>query len=467
MSRPRRQAQSTISAFTTITKASNFGLTADKKRKHTDNDEATIPFLSLNTTVKKRKVTFITPPTTPTKLKQNILAQTGVKSAVSNLSNKRKRHVSPEIEIAYSSPPESSTESDDFPLELEDFKRLNSAFLSALSLHYAHNGNSTSVDLRMITPSITRLWGKRKATINDIRKIVAVLHLTSTAKSQNVTRFALKDFSEGKVCIEIVAKRLGLKSTATTLNEAETNCQFCANLEHAWESCTKKAEGAEAFIEALPLEPMSMAASVAKIAPMRAKGQRRLEEVLTPFKNFNLSESPSSPSRSAKRVKNTHLSTFDLPVRVIGKENLQPEAQAAQPEPAKDRSLSLLDRIQKKEALAASLPKAPTKEERERRAALQRSEELLEIINLLALAKGGAARASFPLASLVASIQSSIRSPMAKDDVLRCIKVLTIEVAPGHVSMVTFGSVVGVVVDRNRRPPMAEIRERLRLRGVC
>jgi hypothetical protein len=456
MARPRGQPQRSIQAFTNVTKASTAGLVTDKKRKH-DDDEPVSALLSISTNIKKRKVATITPPKTPTKALRNSFAQIEVSAAITNL--KRKRHASAEVEISLSSPPESSTECDSLPAELEDLKRLNSAFLSSLSLYYAHNGNSTQADLRMITPSITRLWGKRKATIDDVRKLVAIIHLTSTSKSQNVTRFALKDFGEGKVCIEIVAKRLGLKSTATTLNEADTNAVFCANLEHAWDSCSKRSEGPESFIESLSLEPMSMAASVAKIAPLRARGQRRLEEVLMPFKNFNLSDSPASPSRNTKRVKNDHISSINLPLRISEKENTQPEA-------PKDRSLSLLERIQKKEAIAALMPSGPSKEEREHMAALQKAEEMLEILNLLAMAKGGAARASFPLGSLVGSIKTSMRSPMAKDEILRCVKVLTTEIAPGHISMVTFGSVTGLVVDRNRKPQLAEVKERLRQRGV-
>jgi hypothetical protein len=456
MARPRRGPQRSIQAFTTVTKASATLSVANKKRKH--HDEESVPAIfNISTTLKKRKVAIITPPDTPTKVVRSSVAQISVSTSITNL--KRKRHASPEVDIAISSPPESSTECDSLPAEVEDLKRLNSAFLSSLSLHYAHNGNSSSVDLRMITPSITRLWAKRKATIDDIRRLVAIIHLTSTKKSQSVVRFALKDFGEGKVCLEIVAKRRGLKSTANTLNEADTNALFSANLEHAWESSPNRSEGPAAFIASLPLEPLSMAATVAKIAPLQAKGQRRLEEVLTPFKNFNISDSPASPNRVAKRVKSDHLSSMNLPMRTAEKENTQPEA-------PKDRSHSLLERIQKKEAIAALMPAGPTKEQRDHMAALQRAEEMLEILNLLAVAKGGASRTSFPLGSLVGSIQSSIRSPMAKDEVLRCVTVLTTEIAPGHISMVTFGSVIGVVVDRNRKPQSAEIKTRLSQRGV-
>jgi hypothetical protein len=86
-------------------------------------------------------------------------------------------------------------------------------------------------------------------------------------------------------------------------------------------------------------------------------------------------------------------------------------------------------------------------------------------LNLLAVAKGGS-RVSFPLPTLISNIQSSIRSPMAKDEILRCIKLLQTEIAPGYISLVTFGSITGVVVDVSRKPSAGEIAEKLRSKGV-
>jgi hypothetical protein len=124
-----------------------------------------------------------------------------------------------------------------------------------------------------------------------------------------------------------------------------------------------------------------------------------------------------------------------------------------------------LERIKAKEALAATLPAGPTKEERERIAALQRSQELLTILNLLAVSKGGS-RVSFPLPTLITNIQSSIRNPMSKDQILRCVKLLQTEVAPGHISLVTFGSITGVVVDISKKLSAGEVTERLRAKGI-
>jgi hypothetical protein len=99
-------------------------------------------------------------------------------------------------------------------------------------------------------------------------------------------------------------------------------------------------------------------------------------------------------------------------------------------------------------------------------AALQHAEELLEILSFLAAAKGGSARVSFSLPALVTNVRSSIRSPMSKEEILRCLQVLSSDVVPGHVNMVTFGSVTGVVVDRSRKPTLADVKAKLKANGV-
>lgn len=440
-----------------MSKAGSVARVSIKKRKHDSDasDDESPAIVSITTAIKKRKIVTTTPPDTPTKVLKHTLATFNISSPAPAL--KRKQAACPILDIAIPSPPctpPPSNDSDDVVEQLEDLKSLASAFLSSLSLQYAHNGNSNSVDLRMLTPSITKLWGKRKVTIDDLRLLVAITHSSSNTSS----RFLLKDFGDGKVCVEMIRAKRGRGSLKASLNEAEVKAIFAANLETAWNSWTTQnsdTTSAEEFIKSLPLEKLTTSSTVSKIAPLRAKGQRRLEEVLTPFKNFNISEDAEP---SGKRTKTGHKGT-GLIASVEEKENVRPLSPL-------DRTLSLLERIKVKEAIAANLPAAPTKEERERMAALQRSEELLEILNLLAVAKGGAARTSFPLSSLVGSIQSSIRSPMSKDEILRCVKVLQMEVAPGHISMVTFGSVTGVVVDRSRKPSLLDVKTKLRAKGV-
>jgi len=226
---------------------------------------------------------------------------------------------------------------------------------------------------------------------------------------------------------------------------------FATNLESAWQSWksqnSSSIHNVDAFVDSVELEPLIMHSSSRKILPLRATGQQRLDEVLTPFEKFNISDEEND--QPTKRIR-TH----------------QPDKENLAPTNPTHRSASLIDRIRAKEARIASLPAAPTKEELERRAALQRSEEVLQILNLLALAKSPATRTSFPLPTLVTSVQSSVRSPLSKNEIVDCVKVLQSEIAPGHISMLTFGSITAVVVDPLRRPLQTIVSQRLRDRGI-
>jgi hypothetical protein len=430
---------------------------SSNKRKHGSLPD--LPSSTQETSLKKRKLATITPPPTPPDFPSIALEPScliPLQLAAPPAILKRKRSAP-----AVTSPPTSPSLDDAhalLPKELDSLKRLNAAFLSALTLHYAHNGHSTSADLRVLMPCVTRVWKKRNVTVEDIRLLLAIIHSTTTSKNGSAfAKFCLKDYGQGKVCLEFSRLRSGRGAASQYFNESQINTTFATNLESAWESWSSQAghnpDDVESFISSIDLEPLATSATVAQIAPLRANGQRRLEEVLTPFKNFNLSdESPAPPSKRARNGSGPEPTGAD-------KEN-------AKPVYALDRSVSLLDRIKAKEAHAASLPAAPTKEQRERMAALQRSEEVLEIMNLLALAKGGSSRVSFPLPSLVRNLQSSIRSPLSKEELIRCVNVLQTEIAPGHISMVTFGSVTGIVVERNRKPTLADVKARLKARGV-
>ena len=139
---------------------------------------------------------------------------------------------------------------------------------------------------------------------------------------------------------------------------------------------------------------------------------------------------------------------------------------------ASTRNQSLLDRILAKQQWLAALPQAPSKAERERRAALHRAEEVVGMLTLLAgrdRASGFgerqanvSPRMSFPLQVLVKSVQGSIRSPMASEEVLKCLEVLEEEVGPaGFVRIVRTSGVCAVVVCPRLRPAMSELRERV------
>ena len=100
----------------------------------------------------------------------------------------------------------------------------------------------------------------------------------------------------------------------------------------------------------------------------------------------------------------------------------------------------------------------PTQEALDRLAALQRCEELIQILELLVAAKGSGLRASFPMPALVRCVQSSLRSPMSAEEIERCVMVTGKEVAPGYVEKKVFGSMKAVVVNKMFKPDLEKVR---------
>jgi len=246
-------------------------------------------------------------------------------------------------------------------------------------------------------------------------------------------------------------------------DEKALNARFSDRIEQAWSKWSQKTD-LTAFISSLPLAEVPLSASYKKVAPLLAKGQQRLDEVMKPKANND--QSPTPQSRQKRRKPNTTDEASPKPKTAVpttaSKENTNPLAAVE----AGIRGMDLLERIRAKEAHKSTLPTPPTKEELARVAALQRAEELLSILDLLAAGKGAGLRVSFPLTALVTSVQSSIRSPMSKEEIENCLAVLEKDVAEGYISCVTFGSMRCVVINKAMKPWPEEVAERLRDCGV-
>ncbi|KAF2175697.1 hypothetical protein K469DRAFT_723890 [Zopfia rhizophila CBS 207.26] len=359
---------------------------------------------------------------------------------------------------------------------------LHSSFLTALSLHYAHNGTATPVDLRDLTQNISQVWQKRSVTIEDIRLCVGVLGSGPTGTSNP---FYLSDYSHGKICLEIQEQHR-MQGSLGALNENALQAMFMEGLEFLWkvwnETHEKKQHVAarpvaipkrrgrprradarqtsiEPFVDEntlpkflmqLPHAEITPCSSLAEVAPLREKGRKRLRE----FKD-SVEKGRSKKARE-----------------LTGKENepmQQSEpAQAKITEFAQVRKSNLLDRILAKQAIAASLPTPPSPAELQRRAALQRSEEVLGVLELLAgnkgFAMGFSTRVSLSLTTVLQSLQGSVRSPISKEEAIKCVEVLASEVAPGYVSMMRMGAISSVVVNQAMRP--VDLKGRLVSLGV-
>ena len=357
------------------------------------------------------------------------------------------------------------------PAELVNLLALHSSFLTALSLHYAHNGTSTPADLRDLVASTTLVWRQRKVTNDDIRLLIGILN---HGPSGHDNPYYLSDYGRGKICIEIKDDS-PMMGGMTHMNEQGLQDMFKEGLDTLWSQwCTsqkmmarpiaapkrgrgrpKKTDVKQAcmetflddtsmskFLAQLPLADITACESLTALAPAQEKGRKRLRE----FKES---------VQQGRAQKKTRASS--------GKEN-EPTPSTSQPAQAKItefdavRKTNLLDRILAKQEAAKAGPAAPTPAELQRKAALQRTPEVLGVLSLLCANRPGA-RVSFSTTTLLQALQGSIRSPISKDEAMKCVQVLADEVAPGYVSVVSMGSISSVVINQMMRP--TDIKSRL------
>lgn len=339
---------------------------------------------------------------------------------------------------AYDTPPDTPDKDavdsdgylDQLPTELADLAHLHASFLTALSLHYAHNGTSSQVDLRTLLPMITKSWKKRAVTLEDLRRMLAF----STQQEQS---FSLSDYGRAGICLVKMAPRgRALKRAPSYIDENEQNARFEEGLQRSWQTWRASHNAsAAAFIAQLSLAEITENSSAQKAAPLFARGQQRLADLKASqaqSRTETLSPKPALPA-AAKTT------------------------QAVQ-----SRSSSLLDRILAKQALASALPSGPSRAELERKQALQRIEEVARILELLA---AGRVRASFSLTAVVQNLQGSLRSPISREEVERCLRLMGGEIMPGFVALIQSGSVNGVVVTKGGRLGVEELRGRVERAG--
>ncbi|XP_014560581.1 hypothetical protein COCVIDRAFT_12697 [Bipolaris victoriae FI3] len=360
------------------------------------------------------------------------------------------------------------------PAELVNLLALHSSFLTALSLHYAHNGVSTPADLQALTASTTLVWRQRKVTYDDVRLLIGILdHGPSGANNP----YYLSDYGHGKICIEI-KENSPMMNGMTHMNEQGLQEMFKEGLDTLWSQwCAsqkmsarpiavpkrgrgrpKKTDVKQAtmetflddasiskFLSQLPLAEITTCESLIALAPSQEKGRKRLRE----FKESVQQGRAQKKTRSA-----------------TDKENESTTGQTQQTQPAQPkitefaavRKTNLLDRILAKQEAAKAGPAAPSPAELQRRAALQRTPEVIGVLSLLCASKPGS-RVSFSTTALIQALRGSIRTPISKDEAMKCVEVLANEVAPGYVSLVSMGAMSSVVINQMMRP--TDIKSRL------
>ena len=328
-------------------------------------------------------------------------------------------------------------ESQQWPDELQDLVNLYSSFLTALSLHYAHNGSMTPADVRNLTPGIERTWRKKRVTIHDVRRVLAIGRPEGTKQCETAGLLHLSDYGHGKICVEVSDHSDSRTARRRPVNEEKLNMVFLRNLQQRW-MCYKIDNPAKpsppTFLESLPLLQITPCTSLSKVAPLLSKGQRRLEDLKA-----------GAIKAQQKPLSVTSANTTTLP---------QPK-----PKQTSTRSEDLFSRLKAKQLHQSTLPSPPSTEALARKSALQRVHEIAPVLGSLALSSKKhanddvaavddrivASPVSFTMSTLVQHLQMSLRNPIAKEEVIRSVRVMA-ELAPEWVGLKEMGKMLTVTI---------------------
>ncbi|KFH45851.1 hypothetical protein ACRE_032910 [Hapsidospora chrysogenum ATCC 11550] len=319
-----------------------------------------------------------------------------------------------------------------FPPHLQDLVDLHRAFVKTVMLQMAHNGAHVPVDVRDLAPNMARAWRKRQATVEDIRRCIAI----QAASDETSSPFIVTDYGRGKVCIELDPRHTGV-----SVDQDKLCKQFEANLRHL---CSQRATEDEdkmtdidiplggLSLDELPQVAITNMDLSAVANPLLAKGQRALNE---------------------------------LKKDMAAKQQQTEEKQHAASNPMLNRDgtkMSLLDRIRFKQLAKENAPLPPSGPELERRAALNRVADVSATISMLSLSKPPSLpRQAFTMQAILERLKDSLRMPISNDEASNCVRLIASEVAPEWLRVVTIGGRENVVVQRNRQPVDRVIRERV------
>lgn len=331
-----------------------------------------------------------------------------------------------------SSPVEEQTSPITRPASFNDLLSLHSCFLTALSLHYAHNGTSTPPDLKEFLPSVQKVWKKRKVVTKDLQRLVQIWDEEESARSAGV-RFRIANYGLGKVCLERVVES---GQTAGPLDENELQIQFERRLDRVWKRLVDsipdvKVNNQVDFLDLLDLAP--------------------IHESLTAFTSFR---------KGQQRLQDLRGGVIRVKTAMLKAKTEIDETPKGPVVAATARRKGLLDRIKSKELRQSKLPPPPSKEMLLRRSAAERVEEVARV--LMVLRPSGAVgigpwaiaasqKKSYSVDSVVQNVQDSVRSPISDKEVEVCLDILTRkDIAGNWVKMVTVNELRSVVLGSSR-----------------
>ncbi|KAH0498925.1 hypothetical protein TgHK011_006151 [Trichoderma gracile] len=321
----------------------------------------------------------------------------------------------------------------EFAPELVDLIRLHKAFLKIITLQIAHSGTIAPIDISSITPNISRSWGKRQVTVDDIRRCIAIQ--TSARAADVVSPFIVTDYGRGKICIELHPDHA---NGTSSINEDRLCRQFEENLR---DLCAGRAHDdmaddvdvplASLSLDELPRAEIKNMNTGIKANPILAKGH----DALSALKGGMLAKQQEKESKQQA----THA--------------------MVNPDGTK---MSLLDRLRYKQIAKANEPLPLSGPELQRRAALNRVIDVAATISMLSLANPASLpRQAFTMGLISDKLRDSMRVPLSKEEGMICVRLIANEVAPEWLKVVTIGGRENVVVQKGSQPVDRVLQERV------
>ncbi|EEH37497.1 hypothetical protein PAAG_07915 [Paracoccidioides lutzii Pb01] len=367
---------------------------------------------------------------------------------------------------------------DNLPQSFHDLIALHSSFLSALSLHYSHNGRSTPADLNLLLPSTEKIWKKRKVHREDLQRLLYILESDTEPackgddkSNDSSMTFRIVNYGIRKTCLEFMdpensrTPKKNKNNFGPPFDEAELNAKFRINLQRIWRSSTHNQSPSGTHPPpAIPLAPIHD--STTAFTSLRIGQQRLLD-----FKRgmVGLKTAATGPeSGSSKDGKGVSVTSSPT---------------------AASRRSGLLQRIQNKQLKQTTLAPPPSKEAILRRSAVGLVEEVVGVLILLRPASSSAPASSASSASsnsssspispatittapsrkkpyrwntIIQNIRDSLRCPISKQEAEACLDLLAQPSVAGEwVSIVTVNRIKSVVLRSGIDVFPCEIRKRV------
>ncbi|KAK2734929.1 hypothetical protein FQN57_001426 [Myotisia sp. PD_48] len=323
------------------------------------------------------------------------------------------------------------------PPEFYELIDLHSAFLGALSLHFAHNGPTVPANLRDLLPSIERIWNKRKIIVEDLQKL---LHIQKECQSSSRSTFRLNSYGS-----HILLEQLDNSACnhSPTVKETELKEQFSRGLKSFWAH----------HVQSRDTEKTS-AGAVANI----------------PLAPIHSSKGPNASTTGAQRSLENVFGI--LQTKPIVSKNIREEKAdiSRNPTATANRRSGLLERIKSKSLQRSKLPPV-SKETMAKRTAIKRMPEILNILlSLSPIHPNNAEQPTHPLLlrrpytmdRIKQNIRDSLRSPIANQEIEACLNILSqTDVAGDWITIITKNRMKTVVLRSDRRPSSKMVNDRI------